>query len=68
MSGDGGKQHHDRFCDECGVSRDLHHDAADPEPWDCEAADAKARFMDDFFRPFSPLAASVPSTHTPGGE
>lgn len=45
-------QHNDRFCDHCGVARDLHPDPDDPQRWDCEAAEAKAKFIDDFFRPF----------------
>lgn len=54
--------HHDRFCDACGVSRDLHPGgiADEPEPWECEAADRKATFVDDFFRPFSAVAL-IPS-------
>lgn len=35
----------DRFCEECGVTLDLHYDEDD-----CEGADAKARLLDTFGR------------------
>lgn len=39
----------DRFCPHCDVSFDLHPSGrAEPEEWECEVADARARLLDRF--------------------
>ena len=39
---------HDQFCDECGVSRDLHDGTESPEDGDCNRARQKADLIARF--------------------
>jgi hypothetical protein len=39
----------DRFCDECGVSLNLHYCPSDPSPEDCDSAERKARIITTFW-------------------
>ena len=38
----------DRFCERCGVSRDLHYNPDDPDVTDCNNAERKAELIERF--------------------